>query len=155
MAIRIPAEKGKKKQHLRRIRRLLRIRPKCCFPLCAAAGERIVPSRGGCPAPRNAMRKLAALRHIRSWLRPCPAPPQQKNRPAIAGRPWKGASLLFWGRRHGVVVKHPILHIEHGVPVRSIAHHHLAQAGVDHHPHAHGAGGRIVQQLPCGRILAH
>ena len=37
VAIRIPAETGRNKQDVGRIRRLLRIRPKCCFPLCAAA----------------------------------------------------------------------------------------------------------------------
>ena len=72
------------------IRRAFRIRPKYYFPLCPAAGERIVPSRGGRPAPRNDMQKHAAVcgcNYVVPWqiryaLRICPkhrSPPCRCN----------------------------------------------------------------------------
>ena len=63
MAIRFPAENGEKKSHLGRIRSRLRICPKCCFPFCAAAEERIATSRCSRPAPRNDMQKGARYLH--------------------------------------------------------------------------------------------
>ena len=67
MAIRFPAENGEKKSHLGRIRSRLRICPKCCFPFCAAAEERIATSRCSRPAPRNDIHKPDGLAHRTTW----------------------------------------------------------------------------------------
>ena len=64
----------------------------------------------------------------------------------------RGSALNLPGQ--GVVLPHPVLHLDHGVILPGAADHHPVDAGVDDEAAAHGAGGGAGDQLPRGRVLA-